>query len=310
MKFLDELRTLREQINFKGKISDISGYNKLIIAGMGGSGIAGKIFQELYTGMPLFNLDGYHVPDYVDSNTLFIATSYSGNTEETLSSAREAMDRGARVVAITSGGKLASLVKEAIKIPSGIQPRSAMGYLMMPLLNTFMDLDDAVIGRIGDLLWDLDEDNEYIRSEAGKLAADKSIPIVYGHSPFRWVAYRWKTQFNENSKVMAYSNYFPELNHNELVPLKDSYGLDNFRFYIFDGGMDTQTEKRVRFTENSTGIGFHRIPVKGETNIEKIFYLIHYGDYLTYHLALERGIDPTDVSILQDLKRSIARNNE
>lgn len=303
MDFLDELRDLKKQVYFDRNIGDSEDYEKIIIAGMGGSGIAGKIFQELYTGRPLMTLDDYHVPEFADDKTLFIAMSYSGNTEEILTATEEAISKGCRVVSVTSGGKLSSLSDEVIKIPGGLQPRSSLGYMLMPLFNTFLRQDESVLERTSNLLAQMDDNNEEIEAEAGRISENHLIPVIYGFSPYRAIAYRWKTQFNENSKIMAFSNYFPELDHNEIIPLKATYRRELFRFYTFGVNADERIAMRIKGTASVSGVEFTHVKSPGSTVVEKLFYLIHYGDYLTYHLARQRNIDPVEVTAIEGLKK-------
>ena len=270
---------------------------------MGGSGISGKIFQELYTREAVIVLDDYRIPDFVDSRTLFISMSYSGNTEEILSATRAATERGSKVVAVTSGGKLEAICDDTVKLPGGLQPRSSLGYMLMPLLNSFMNINRETLESVARILEDLDEDSEAAARDAEKIFEDNRIPLIYGFSPYRSVAYRWKTQFNENSKIMAFSNYFPELDHNEIIPMKATYRKEQFIFYTFGKPDHERISLRLDGTSRVAGVTFNVIQPKGETTLEKLFYLIHYGDYLTYHLAKLRDIDPEDVSAIEDLKK-------
>lgn len=306
MDFLGELRTLKDQVLFSERIEGHEQYSRIVIAGMGGSGIAGRIFQELYSKRPVITVDDYHIPEFVDSKTLFISMSYSGNTEEVLSSTEEARKRKARVVAVTSGGRLSESADEVIQIRGGLQPRSSLGYMLMPLLNTFMDLDDEAPDKLRNMLKEMDDDNSKMKAEAEEIFKRELIPVIYGFSPFRSIAYRWRTQFNENSKILALSSYFPELDHNEIVPLKPTYRKDVFRFYTFDCAENPRIQKRIDATEKVTGTVFNRIEVPVSGNIGRAFFLVHYGDYLTYHLANLRGIDPTDVSSIENLKKLLS----
>lgn len=303
MSFLQELRNLREQVFFEERIPLPASYNKIVIAGMGGSGISGKIFQELYTREPVFLLDDYTVPEYAGKDTLFISMSYSGNTEETISATRQALDRSCHVVSITSGGKLEEMSDQSIKVPGGLQPRSSLGYMLMPLLNTFLNLEQRTIDATAKVIEELDENNESAARDADQIFSDDRIPLIYGFSPFRSVAYRWKTQFNENSKVMAFSNSFPELNHNEIIPMKSTYRRNEFIYFTFGNPEHDRISKRMDGTSRVSDVKFNVVEPKGSTTIEKLFYLIHYGDYLTYHLANLRKIDPEDVSAIEDLKK-------
>ncbi len=306
MDFIEELHSLSKQISFEPTIQGVGDHSSIVISGMGGSGIAGKIFSELYSKRPVYTLDDYMIPEFVNSSTLFIAMSYSGNTEEIIAATEEAKRRGARVVALSSGGKLSEMVDEFIRIPGGLQPRSSLGYMLVPLLRSFINPDEKVMKRTQELLASMDSDNQHIKEDAAELSDGQYIPIIYGFRPYNTVAYRWKTQFNENSKVMAFSSYFPELDHNEIIPLGPTYRKEVFRFYTFDTDMPERLRKRIDETERIGKVQFRRIKAEGESTIEKLFYLIHYGDYLTYYLGLLRGTDPRDVTAIEELKKSLA----
>ncbi|MEM3227024.1 MAG: bifunctional phosphoglucose/phosphomannose isomerase, partial [Thermoplasmata archaeon] len=238
MKFIEELKTLKEQVKFDSKFNIDKDYENIVIAGMGGSGIVGSIFKELYTLKPVVLVDDYYIPDFVNEKTLFISISYSGNTEETLNATDLAIEKKATVLAITSGGKLGEKGVQNVTVPKGLQPRSSIGYMLMPLLNTFMPQSKKRIDNVHRILDEMDQNNEHIKAQAYEIFKDNSIPVIYGHYPFKAVAYRWKTQFNENSKIIAYSNSFPELNHNDTMPLRDTYRKSNFIFFTFSSSND------------------------------------------------------------------------
>ena len=305
MEFAEELKTLKEQIKFSEKFQLEFDFDNIVIAGMGGSGIAGKIFQEIYSRKPVITVDDYNIPDFVDERTLFIAISYSGNTEETISAARRALEKGATLFSITTGGMLAYMEAQKIVVPPGLQPRSSIGYMLMPLINTFLPQDSATIKRTHNLLSEMDKDSSVMKEYAAKMWEGKQIPVIYGYSPFKSIAYRWKTQFNENAKVLAYSNYFPELNHNDTMALKDTYRKDEFAFLTFGNPNSERISRRIDATEEITGNSFLKIGAKGDSYFEKLFYLIHFGDYLSYHLSKFRGVDAADVSSIEDLKKKL-----
>lgn len=306
MSFLQELRSLSDQVFFDERIQLPPKYDRIVIAGMGGSGISGKIFQELYSKEPVFVLDDYKIPDFVNDNTLFISMSYSGNTEEVLAATSEAIKRGSEVVALTTGGKLGEICDQVIRLPGGLQPRSSLGYMLMPLLNSFMDIDRETVEKTSEVLKGLDDNNLAAEEDARLIFTDNSIPLIYGFSPYRSVAYRWKTQFNENSKIMAFSNYFPELDHNEVLPMKLTYRKSQFIYFTFGQATHDRISLRINGTGKVSGVSFNVVEPKGKTTVEKLFYLIHYGDYLTYHLATLRKVDPKNVSAIEDLKKFIS----
>ena len=305
MNFLDELKNLKEQLKSKDKFTVDFNFDNIVISGMGGSGIVGNIFQEYYTECPVISIGDYGIPSFVNEKTLFIAVSYSGNTEETLNNVEEAKKKGAHVMAITSGGKLETLVENLIIIPSGLQPRSALGYMLMPLYNTFSPIDDNKISAAYDVLNDMDKNHSEMKSEAFKIYENSSIPIIYGSKPFKSVAYRWKTQFNENAKTFAFYSYFPELNHNDTMPLKSAYRRSEYLFYAFESD-NARINQRIKITQDITGEQFSIVKSPSNDYFVKLFYLIHYADYLTYELALVRNVDPTDVSTIEELKAKLS----
>lgn len=307
MDFLGQLRNLSSQVRFSTSLGEIPDFSNIVIAGMGGSGIAGSIFSEIYDKAPVQVVSDYTLPEYAGKDTLFIGVSYSGNTEETLQVSEEAVRRGCHVKLITSGGRLSKLDADVIHIPGGLQPRSAIGYLLKPFLTSFISQDEDEYKGISSILDRMDKDNARQKILGQEIADSEEIPIVYGHYPYRWLAYRWKTQFNENSKLLAYSTFFPELNHNETVSLKGSYGKDHFRFITF-GDTNERIARRIAITSDITSTKFTNIDVKGSTLLEKLFYLIHYGDYLSYHIALARKIDPEEVSVITELKDRLEKS--
>ncbi|MDE1823674.1 MAG: bifunctional phosphoglucose/phosphomannose isomerase [Candidatus Micrarchaeota archaeon] len=304
MEFIEELRSLKEQVKFDKRIENVQDFDNMVIAGMGGSGICGKIFQELYSKKPVITLDDYHTPEFVSDNTLFIGISYSGNTEETISAINEAKSKGARIITISAGGALEKMGYEHISIPLGLQPRSAGGYMLVPLLNSFGMMDEGIIERTYALLDELDRENSRCMAHAKRIATGKKIPVIFGASPYRNVAMKWKNQFNENAKVIAYANSFPELNHNDTMALAQTYRKKNLYFFAFGSDYE-RIEQRIQVTKEITDTNFRIIKPKGKSTVEKLFYLIHYGDYISYHLAGIRGINPTDVSIIEELKRRL-----
>lgn len=307
MNFLEQLRNLRSQILYKVDLGEIPPFRNIVVAGMGGSGIAGSVFSEIYDGAPVQVISDYRLPRYAGKDTLFIGISYSGNTEEVVHASKEAIERGCAVKLVTSGGKLSQFDADLVKIPGGMQPRSAIGYLLKPFLSSFITEDESAYRGVSRLLKEVDDDNSEEKALAEEIAAAQQIPVIYGHYPYRWLAYRWKTQFNENSKILSYSAYFPELNHNETVPLKGTYRKENFRFLTF-GDSPARISMRKSITSEITNTQFTEIGTKGDTSLEKLFYLIHYGDYLSYHLALARKIDPEDVSVISELKERLEKS--
>lgn len=305
MKFIDELKLLKEQLRFKEAIEVPEGTQNVVIAGMGGSGIAGKIFSEFYSKKPVFIADDYHLPDFVSKSTLLIGISYSGNTEETISTVKEGIKKGARIATIGTGGELEKYGEQHIKIPvKGIQPRSATGWMLMPLLNGFGVVAPAEVDEAYGLVDELDRNNSACLDVAREIASGDHIPVIYGSAPFKTVAYRWKMQFNENAKVIAYPASFPELNHSDTMALSRTYRKENLYFLVF-GSKSKKISRRIEVTARITGSRFRIIPPKGTTDFARMFHLFHYGDYLSYHLSTIRGVDPMDISLIEELKANL-----
>lgn len=227
-KFLDELMSLKEQLRFKESFEMPDGISNIIIAGMGGSGIVGKIFQEMYNEIPVFVASGYSLPEFVGSDSMVVCISYSGNTEETISAYEDARRRGTHTAVITSGGVLSEKDDNTVKIPKNVSPRSALGYMLMPLLNSFCDVKEEDISEATILLGKLDDDSSAESTIAGEIFGEELLPIIYSTAPNESIAYRWSTQFNENSKILALWSSFPELNHNNTMALKGTYRKNAF----------------------------------------------------------------------------------
>jgi glucose/mannose-6-phosphate isomerase len=308
-----ELRSLREQLTFHARVRD-TGCSDIAIAGMGDSGTAGRIFQELYYAKPVPSLDDCkpihiiddcHIPRFIGKQTLFIAISYSGNTKETLAATEEARDRGARIVTISSGGSLCKLGDDNIVVPGGLQPRAALGYLMMPLLRGFRTAKMDELYGAEKLVAELDRCNGECLAHAEAILESDRVPCIFSAAPFRSVAYRWKTQLNLNGKVLAFSNHFSELNYSDIVALSETYGKD--RFYFLALGSDSAVMKRaIELVSSLTDTELHVIAPRGPSNVEKALYLIHYGDWLSFHLGALRGKDQMDVSIMEALNKGIS----
>ncbi len=308
MEFTEELRSLKDQLRFTGRLNLPEDFDNVVIAGVGGSGIAGRMLEELYKEKPVILLTDYEVPDFLTDRSVFIGMSYSGNTEETLATTKLAIERGARVFTVSSGGELQKYGTQHVKISvQGMNPRSAIGYQLMLLLTSFGLAKKDELDRTSNLLAELDDNNDECLAHAKKIADGKLIPVIYGASPFGSVAYRWKTQFNENAKVLAYSGSFPEINHNDTMALAQTHSKHMFYFFAF-GSHREKISKRIRVTAEVTATDFHTIEPKGRSTVEKLFYLLHYGDYVTYHLGRIRGIDPSDVSKITELKNRMAED--
>ncbi len=298
-----------------------SNVNNILITGLGGSGIGGTILSELIqTECPipvLVNKD-YFLPKYVNSNTLVIISSYSGNTEETVSAMQQAITKKAQVVCITSGGKVKELADQnnfdTIIIPGGKPPRSCIGYSLVQLLkviqfNGFAKTD--LLSQVSSSILLLNNENTSIKNEAtqiAKLLVNK-IAVIYSLGSCEGVAVRFRQQLNENSKMLCWHHTFPEMNHNELVGWTEKN--ENLAVVTFKTSFDyTRTQKRYEicktlFAKFSSSVT--DITAKGNNKLEEYFYLINIGDWISCYIADLKNIDPIEVDVITNLKNELAK---
>ena len=326
---LDEGMAIGQSVDLQGLERET--FQSIVVAGMGGSAIAGDITRSYLLeqlDIPLWVCRNYRLPEFVNKRTLVICSSYSGNTEETLSAYDHAGNRGARIIAIATGGKLAEKAGSdgipLIRIKGGLQPRAALGYSMAPML--------MILSRLGLCEYQSQEITlaaasmrrcaqayapDFDSNPGLKLARDihGTIPIIYaGYDRFDAVALRFKCQINENAETLAFSNIFPEFNHNELVGFHKLYGLDK-RFSVIIL-RDSQDHNRIKarmdivsryLTER--GINVIALESRPGPDLDRIFYFIQLLDYASYYLALLNGIDPYPVDAIDYLKDKLSKVN-
>ena len=286
--------------------------NKIVVAGMGGSAVGGDLLKAYLhsSKIPVFVVRDYKVPNFVDEATLVFAVSYSGNTEETISAFESAERNKAKIIAVTSGGALSAQAKKVIKIPVGLQPRAALGYLFFPLLGVLANSNIVAVkdDEITEMIDILSKTDEF--KIAGERIAKKigtRTPIIYASELLSPVAYRWKTQFNENSKTAAFHHAFSEMNHNEIAGYQ---AMDKNKFisiFIRSKYDNERIKKRMDITKEiiSTKVDVEDVFTKGEHLLSRIFSGIYYGDFASYYLALANKIDPTPVAVIENLKKRL-----
>ena len=215
----------REALGLPKGISASGEINNIVIAGMGGSAMGGDLLKVYLsnTNIPVYVNRDYKVPNFVDENSLVFAVSYSGNTEETLSALNAAKEKKAQIIGITSGGKLSEECEKVVNIPSGLQPRAALGYLFFPMLGILHNTNIIRVknDELNEMMGILKQTNKF--NEQGEELSKKlkeKIPIIYASEALGAIAFRWKTQINENAKMPAFYNVFSEMNHNEIAGYK------------------------------------------------------------------------------------------
>ena len=298
--------------------------NNVIISGMGGSGIGGNIISETTASeikIPIIVNKDYNLPNFANTDTLVIISSYSGDTEETLKSFEEAIKKNAKIVCITSGGKIGELAKEKnidnILIPKGMPPRAAIAYSVTQILHTLHYYDLISNSFEKDLqsaikLIDVEEKN--ITRDAKETANILSgkFPIIYGAAKMESVALRFRQQLNENSKLLCWHNVFPELDHNELQGWKKKN--NNSVVVIFRNDNDSpRTAKRIDISSeiiSHCDTEIKEVYSKGNSILERILYLINWGDWVSYFIAEMTGTDTMDIRAITYLKSELAKVEE
>jgi glucose/mannose-6-phosphate isomerase len=299
--------------------------NNIVVAGMGGSAISADLLKSFLKDelqIPLYVNRDYVLPKFVDENTLVIISSYSGNTEESISCFKDAVKKSCKIMAVSTGGWIKKFADEndfpCINLKEGFQPRFALGVSFFTLLKILQSMElissqDEVVNKIT-LLWkkkgiEYSGEENIARKHAEELIG--FIPIIYSSSNFEAIGYRLKCQFNENSKLHAFHNVIPELNHNEIIGWETflEKQLNAKLITIVDNDYHTQIMKRFKLTvELAQKSGVEIIVLKSnEKNIKvRIMDLIFLGDWITYYMAVLRGFDPSEIDYIHELKQRLA----
>ena len=292
-------------------------YNNILIIGMGGSAIGADFaarFSESKSKIPIHILRNYQTPNWVDKKTFVIVSSYSGNTEETLNAYSDCLDIGCNSMAISTGGKLAEIADSKgvglIKIPTGYQPRAAIGYSLSIMLLIFEEL--GLIKSISNELMEVsknhlgDSNRDYAIVVAEKLY--NKFPVIYsGEGVMEILSIRLRGQLAENSKILSYNSAFPEHNHNEIEGWNNLEKLikDFIVIWIKDSQDSPEIKNRMEivsniikdYTENQISLN-----MIGDSEIERIFTMINIIDWISYYLALKYKVDPSPVNNISELK--------
>ena len=294
--------------------------SNVLICGLGGSGIGGSIVTELVAGnanVPINVTKGYFIPAYVNENTLVIISSYSGNTEETLNCMKLAISKNAKIVGISSAGKVLETSKtkgfDCIVVPGGMPPRSCLGYSLTQLFfvlgfhkiisnNYKAELETAV------KLIDTEESN--IIAEAKNIAEKikGKIPVIYATTYNEGIAIRFRQQLNENAKILCWHHIVPEMNHNELVGWTEKNDNLSVLFFL---DKDEYSRNLARVDINKEVIKKHAANIteiysKGNSIIERAIYFIHLGDWISVALGEMRGVDLMEVNVINHLKSKLS----
>lgn len=301
--------------------------NNIVYGAMGGSALAGLLSNS----WPGYNLPfevcrQYHVPAYVSDKTLFIACSYSGNTEETLSALAEAEEKGAKIAIITGGGKLQEIAEAKnypmLVLPKIVQPRYAVIYNLKAIINIMVA---AGLPKANNALESLETSVDYLKqvttewmatvptkdNPAKQLAenlAGKSV-VVYGGPLLSPVAYKWKINVNENAKNVAWWNEFPEYNHNEMIgwsshPIEKTYGVIELRSNLEHERVQRRFEVDEKLLSGRRPAPYV-VDVQGKTLLEQILWSLAFGDFVSIYLGILNGLNPAPVDLVEKFKTEL-----
>lgn len=300
----------------------------VVIAGMGGSGIAGDVAVAVGAAssrLPILVHKHYECPGFVGPGTLVLAISFSGNTEETMAMATDAVDRGAQLVAVTSGGALAELAAlhgaPVVPVDASIpMPRAGIAAVAVPALSVLSQLGliddvadefDATVAQLDRRVAELGADPSPAASIARRIG--RTLPLVYGGGSLGEVAaLRWKGQFNENPKIPAFANRVPELTHNEICGWAQHGDVTRQVFTLLQLRHDhehPQVARRLAMVQeicDEVVADVIEVHAKGEGPLAQLFDLILLGDLVTLQMAADADVDPGPVPILDDIKARLS----
>ncbi len=301
----------------------------LVVAGMGGSAIGGALARAALgdrASRPIMLARGYALPAWTATDTTVLCASYSGDTEETLGVFEAAGALGARRIVATTGGKLAAAAREdgvpVIPLPGGFQPRAAVAYMFViglevawlcgagERLHSEIDVAAASAERLV-AEWSPDGPENSLAKELAR-GLHGTIPQVAGAGLTAPIAYRWKTQINENAKSPCFAGELPELDHNEIEGWRGASELGAFSaVFLDDSDLHPRIRQRIELTRGliaSHARATYRVESVGETRAERLVSLVLLGDLISLYLAVLRGIDPSPVALLARLKGELGRS--
>ena len=299
----------------------------LVVAGMGGSAIGGALARAAlgdHASRPIFVTRAYGLPPWTMPDTMVLCASYSGETEETLACYESAGALGAKRAVVTTGGRLAELARAdgvpVIPLPAGFQPRAAVAYVTVAALEVA-----ALSGAGPRLTSEIDvtaSHTEQLVNEWGPDAPEDSLaksiargllgttPVIAGAGLTAPIAYRWKTQINENAKLPCFSHELPELDHNELVGWEGAPTVGRFSaVFLDDSDLHPRVKARMELTERLIApyaATVFRPQTRGQTSVERVISLVLLGDLVSIYLAVLRGVNPTPVKAIDELKAALA----
>jgi glucose/mannose-6-phosphate isomerase len=319
---LDDVLALPEHLSDalwrveSAKLEPFDAAGGLVVCGMGGSAIGGDLAAVAFgnrLSRPLTTERGYELPSCTLPDQAVLCSSYSGDTEETIACYEAAEALGARRIVATTGGELAELARRdgvpVVGLPSGLQPRAAVGYLFTVAAEVA-----ALVGAAPGIRTEIDSSAAHLREASGglvdaaaELAArlEGSIPVIYGADLTIPVAVRWKTQINENAKLPAFTAELPEADHNEIVGWQGAGEGSLSAVFLGDRDQHPRVRQRIELTaklvEPAASV-VAQVETEGESRTERLLWAVMLGDLVSIHLAARRGVDPSPIEAIDRLK--------
>ncbi len=316
---------LKSDLEISEELTSID-YDRILIVGMGGSGIAGDVLKLIlneHTNIDVEVRKTYNLSKMqIATRPFCLFISYSGNTEETVSAAKDAINENLEWAVITSGGELLELAKKYnknfVKVPDGLQPRAAFGFMTKAVINflpnttkeTFINACEEAGSYLNNLTVDISNEVFEISKNIAIQIGSKTAVIYAGSDLTHLVAQRWKTQINENSKSKAYVGFMPEVHHNEILSWEaDQEGSkNNFILILLRGDDYKKIDNRFEFTKELIGSKVDTIDVRNISSdnlIINLFHLVLIGDLVSVNLADQLNIDPFNIDAIENLKKKL-----
>jgi len=344
---LFELNTMLDQSDMRGAIAqfpnqinesfsimsawkaqlEYQNIENIMVLGMGGSAIGGDVARVLAqnaNSASIFINRSYNIPDWVGPNTLILASSYSGGTEETLSAFAQCRKKNCPIIVLSTGGIITDYASkynlDRIPIPTGYQPRAALGFsfsLILILLNRLGFVKNKIIEMLEESIEPLELLSAEMKKDVNKaleIATNihTTCPIIYGSEELTWVAaLRFRGQLAENAKMLSFHNNFPEQNHNEIEGWTVNQDIMNRLSIVWlkdeDDHSGTQARMQISSVLLETNAGSQlEIRQTGKNRVVRLLKLIHFTDWISYYAALLNNVDPTPVNRIQELKLKIS----
>jgi glucose/mannose-6-phosphate isomerase len=295
-----------------GKATEIQkkDFKNIFITGMGGSGYTGTAVKQIVSGMaqiPIVTTRGYQLPAFVNQDTLTIAISFSGNTEETIAAFKAARDAGSTCIGICSGGEMEQIADTKAVLPGGINPRYAQAYMSFATLGLLKKLgiisEDQARAEEAIQFLESHIDEIHDRGQELALALQNHFITVYATEPIECAAIRWQKEFNENAKTLIHQYTIPEMNHNEI---NITHFPKNSAFVFLQTKTENeQIKKRLAFTREvfeKQGAECFDVVMEGQTILEQVMYSVALAAWTTFHYAIAIGENPDHIPVIEKIK--------